>query len=95
MVQADKVIKALRLTEKTNLQSAEIGQYTFEVFPNATKGAIKSAIEKIFEVKVTRVNVLTIKGKPTKNRKTGKASTKSSTKKAVVTLKQGDTIEIV
>ncbi|MCH6258342.1 50S ribosomal protein L23 [Puniceicoccaceae bacterium K14] len=95
MVQADKVIKALRLTEKTNLQSAEIGQYTFEVFPDASKGAIKAAIEKIFEVKVTRVNVLNIKGKPSKNRKTGRATKKSDTKKAVVTLKQGDTIEVV
>ena len=32
MIQADKILKSLRLTEKSNLQSAELGQYTFEVF---------------------------------------------------------------
>ena len=95
MIQADRVLKSLRLTEKSNLQSAEIGQYTFDVFKDANKYAIKSAIEKVFDVSVTRVNIINQKGKPTRNRKTGKSNYKSDYKKAVVTLKTGDTIEVV
>ena len=45
MIQADRILKSLRLTEKSNLQSAEIGQYTYDVFKDAKKYAIKSAIE--------------------------------------------------
>lgn len=95
MIQADRILKSLRLTEKSNLQSAEIGQYTFDVFKDANKCAIKSAIEKVFDVSVTRVNIINQKGKPTRNRKTGKSNYKSDYKKAVVTLKTGDTIEVV
>jgi len=95
MIQADRILKSLRLTEKSNLQSAEIGQYTFDVFKDANKYAIKSAVEKVFDVTVTRVNVINQKGKPTRNRKTGKSNYRSDYKKAVVTLKTGDTIEVV
>jgi len=95
MTQVDRVLKSLRLTEKSNLQSAEIGQYTFDVFKDANKFAIKSAVEKVFDVSVTRVNIINQKGKPTRNRKTGKSNYKSDYKKAVVTLKTGDTIEVV
>ena len=95
MIQADRILKSLRLTEKSNLQSAEIGQYTFDVFKDANKYAIKSAIEKVFDVSVTRVNIINQKGKPTRNRKTGKSNYKSDYKKAIVTLKTGDTIEVV
>ncbi|HCR31410.1 MAG TPA: 50S ribosomal protein L23 [Opitutae bacterium] len=94
-MQADRILKSLRLTEKSNLQSAEIGQYTFDVFKDANKFAIKSAVEKVFDVSVTRVNIINQKGKPTRNRKTGKSNYKSDYKKAVVTLKTGDTIEVV
>ena len=76
MIQADRILKSLRLTEKSNLQSAEIGQYTFDVFKDANKYAIKSAIEKVFDVSVTRVNIINQKGKPTRNRKTGKSNYK-------------------
>ena len=95
MIQADRILKSLRLTEKSNLQSAEIGQYTFDVFKDANKYAINSAVEKVFDVSVTRVNIINQKGKPTRNRKTGKSNYKSDYKKAVVTLKTGDTIEVV
>jgi large subunit ribosomal protein L23 len=94
MIQADRILKSLRLTEKSNLQSAEIGQYTFDVFKDANKYAIKSAVEKVFDVTVTRVNVINQRGKPTRNRKTGKSNYRSDYKKAVVTLKTGDTIEV-
>lgn len=92
MIQPEKVIKSLRLTEKSNAQSSEVNKYTFEVFKGTTKGGIKAAVEKTFDVKVTRVNVLNQIGKPARNRKTGQSSHASSFKKAIVTLKQGDTI---
>ena len=93
MIQSDKIIKSVRLTEKSNLQSSEVGQYTFEVFKEANKNNIKAAIEKVFDVSVRRVNVINQIGKPRRNRKTGKSSRGSGFKKAIVTLKQGDTIE--
>ncbi len=95
MIHTDKIIKSLRLTEKTNAQSSEIGQYTFEVFKDASKGSIKAAVEKVFDVTVKRVNVMNQIGKPRRNRKTGKTTRRAGIKKAIVTLKQGDTIEIV
>lgn len=95
MIQADRILKSLRLTEKSNVQSSELGQYTFDVFKDANKFAIKAAVEKVFDVNVIRVNVINQKGKPTRNRKTGSSNYKSDYKKALVTLKTGDTIEIV
>jgi large subunit ribosomal protein L23 len=94
MVSADKILKALRLTEKSNRSSSEHNQYTFEVFPSANKFQVKEAVEHTFKVTVTRVNTMNIKGKPTKSRK-GLPGFKSDRKKAIVTLKEGDKIEMV
>jgi len=94
MVSPDKVLKALRLTEKSNRASSELNQYTFEVFPNANKFMIKEAVEVTFSVTVTRVNVLNVKGKAARSR-TGQPGWKSDKKKAIVTLKEGDKIEMV
>lgn len=91
---AINVLKAARLTEKANLLSAELGQYTFEVFPNATKHAIADAVEKTFKVSVTRVNVMHVRGKNKRSR-SGRPSMTSDYKKAIVTLKAGDKIELV
>jgi len=91
---AVKVLKTARLTEKANLLSAEFGQYTFEVFPEATKHAIREAVEKTFKVSVTRVNVLHVRGKNKRGR-AGRPSQTSDYKKAIVTLKAGDKIELV
>lgn len=91
---ADKVLKFVRLTEKSNAQSAEFGQYTFEVFPTASKAAIAEAVESTFKVTVKRVNVQNYLGKRTRGR-TGKPGKRSDYKKAIVTLKAGDKIELV
>jgi len=88
------VLKTVRLTEKSNAQSAEFGQYTFEVFPSANKAAIAAAVEETFKVTVKRVNVMNILGKTTRGR-TGRPGKKSDYKKAIVTLKAGDKIELV
>jgi len=94
MVSADKILKTLRLTEKSTRASSEHNQYTFEVYPDANKFQVKEAVEHVFKVTVTRVNVINIKGKPTKSRR-GVPGYKSDRKKAIVTLKQGDKIEMV
>ena len=91
---AINVLKSARLTEKANLLSAEFGQYTFEVAPSATKHAIRNAVEKTFKVTVTRVNVINQRGKNKRSR-TGRPSQTSSFKKALVTLKAGDKIELL
>ena len=88
------VLKLVRLTEKSNKLSSELGQYTFEVFPSATKHTIAAAVEKTFKVTVTRVNVQNYRGKNKKSRQ-GRPSTTSDYKKAIVTLKSGDKLELV
>lgn len=91
---ADQVLKHLRLTEKSSKQSAELGQYTFVVFADANKHAIAQAVEQTFKVTVRRVNVQNYSGK-TKRGRTGRTTTGSDYKKAIVTLKAGDQIELV
>jgi large subunit ribosomal protein L23 len=91
---ADRVLKSAVLTEKANKQSAELGQYTFEVYPGTTKHAIAAAVEQTFKVTVRRVNVQNYTGKNKRGRN-GLPSTTSDRKKAIVTLKAGDKIELV
>jgi large subunit ribosomal protein L23 len=88
------VLKLVRLTEKSNKLSSELGQYTFEVFSDATKHTVAEAVEKTFKVSVTRVNIQNYRGKNKKSRQ-GRPSTTSDYKKAIVTLKAGDKIELV
>lgn len=80
------------ITEKSVTLSAE-NKYTFAVDPKANKLEIRGAIESIFKVKVLKVNTLNVKGKPTRWGRRYKGH-KSDWKKAVVTLKEGDKIEI-
>jgi len=60
---AHKVLKTVLLSEKANKQSAELGQYTFEVYPDANKHAIALAVEQTFKVTVRRVNTQNYRGK--------------------------------
>ena len=86
----DVLIRPL-ITEKT-MGQAGANRFTFEVHPTATKPQIKHAVEKIFDVKVLRITT----GKnPGKLRRRGRHSGYSATrKKATVTLRAGDQIEI-
>jgi large subunit ribosomal protein L23 len=93
MINAEKVLNHMRLTEKSNKLSAEYSQYTFEVAPNATKYTVREAVEQTFKVTVTRVNIQNRKGKPKKSRR-GQPIFASDSKRAIVTLKQGDKIEL-
>jgi large subunit ribosomal protein L23 len=68
--------------------------YTFVVAENANKIEIRQAVESIFGVRVTNVNTLNRRGKRKRNRRTGGFGTRPSTKRAVVSLAEGDSIEI-
>ena len=84
------IIKKPITTEKsTNLQ--QFNQYTFVVSKNSNSNEIRQAIEKIFKVKVLKINTSIIRGK-LKSFK-GNYGFRKDTKKAIVTLKEGNTID--
>jgi large subunit ribosomal protein L23 len=68
--------------------------YTFVVADDANKVEIRQAIEEIFNVKVTRVNTLNRNGKRKRNRRSGNWGQRAGQKRAIVSLAEGDTIEI-
>jgi large subunit ribosomal protein L23 len=68
--------------------------YTFVVAPDANKIEIRQAIESIFNVRVTNVNTVNRKGKRKRNRRTGGWGSRPSSKRAIVSLAEGDRIEI-
>jgi len=68
--------------------------YTFVVAPSASKPEIRDAVESIFDVSVLKVNTLNRKGKRKRNRRTGGFGTKSGQKRALVTLAEGDSIDL-
>ena len=85
------VIVAPHITEKTTMMS-EHNAVVFKVAGDATKPEIKAAVEALFSVKVTGVNTLVQKGKTKKWK--GKPYTRSDMKKAIVTLADGDQIDV-
>ncbi len=85
------VILAPHITEKSTLVS-EANAVVFKVANDATKPEIKAAVEALFNVKVTGVNTIVQKGK-TKRWK-GEAYRRSDIKKAIVTLAEGDQIDV-
>jgi large subunit ribosomal protein L23 len=68
--------------------------YTFVVHNDAAKPEIRNAIEEIFGVKVLKVNTLNRKGKSVRNRRTGKVGSRPSRKRAIVTLAEGESIDL-
>jgi len=68
--------------------------YTFEVHPSSSKPEITDAVESIFDVDVLKVNTLIRKGKRKKNRRTNTWGQRPSRKRAIVTLAEGDSIEL-
>jgi large subunit ribosomal protein L23 len=90
-MQLFEVLRRPLITEKYSGQQAQ-GKYTFEVSMTATKTQIKEAVEKAWKVNVVSVNVLRVVGK---NRRRGRMVIPARPwKKAIVTLKPGDKIEI-
>ena len=86
-----EILRRPLITEKSATLQAQ-GKYAFEVAGRANKVQIKEAVEKAFKVKVTAVNVMTAPGK---ERRVGRRVVMTpSWKKAIVTLKSGDKIEL-
>lgn len=79
------------ISEK-NTSLGALNKVTFSVDRRANKISVKEAIEAIFEVKVKNVNILNIKGK--RKRFKGTIGVRSDVKKAIVTLVEGDTIDL-
>jgi large subunit ribosomal protein L23 len=85
------IVLAPHITEKSTMLS-ETNAVVFRVAPRATKPEIKAAIEALFNVKVTNVNTIVSKGK-TKRWK-GKPYQRSDVKKAIITLAEGNSIDV-
>ncbi|MFC1874567.1 50S ribosomal protein L23 [Chloroflexota bacterium] len=86
-----EVLRRPLITEK-NASLQVQGKYAFEVSDRANKLQVKQAVETAFKVNVTAVNVMTVPGK--KKRMRGREVQNPSWKKAIVTLKPGDKIEL-
>jgi large subunit ribosomal protein L23 len=85
------VILSPHITEKSTMLS-EHNAVVFKVADKATKPEIKAAVEALFSVKVTGVNTIVVKGKTKRWR--GKEYRRSDVKKAIVTLAEGQSIDI-
>jgi large subunit ribosomal protein L23 len=89
---ASEIIKRPLITEKSMQLVEQQNKYTFEVDKRANKIQVKKAIEELFEVKVTKVNI--INTTPKKKRVGQHVGYKNELTKAVVTLTKEDKIEI-
>ena len=85
------VILAPWITEKST-EGSERNQFTFRVARDATKVEIKSGIEELFGVSVTKVNTINMRGKVKRFR--GRLGKRAAYKKAIVTIAEGQSIDI-
>lgn len=87
-----RILKEPHISEKATYLSDQ-GKYTFKVFPQANKIQIKRAITNLYGVRVKDVRIINIK--PKKRILRGIEGTKGGHKKAIITLEQGEKIEIL
>jgi len=90
----DIIIKPI-LTEESTIQTESKNKYTFKVDPRANKVQIRDVIEKYFNVTVESVNTMNYLGKVGSGRNRGTPGRKSNWKKAIVTVRKGDTIDLI
>jgi large subunit ribosomal protein L23 len=90
-----EILRKPLLTEKVTQLTEKLNRYAFIVDPKANKIQIKSAIEKMYGVNITSVNTIRYVGKlKTRNTKAGAVQGRAAAyKKAIVTLKDGETID--
>ena len=93
MKRAETIVEKILVTEKGTRLSAAENKYQFRVDPRANKIEIKRAVEQMFNVHVTAVNTMNRPGKNKRGR-TAAAGRTSDWKRAVVTLKQGESINL-
>ncbi|MCF7762830.1 MAG: 50S ribosomal protein L23 [Verrucomicrobia bacterium] len=87
------VIKTVRVTEKGTLLSHTLNHYTVVADRRANKVQIRQAVQELFKVKVLDVRTMNVRGKLRRQR-TAQAGKTSDWKKAIVTLKKGDKINL-
>jgi large subunit ribosomal protein L23 len=87
------IIETASLTEKSTLLSEKQNKYVFRVRPHANKIQIKHAVERLFQKKVVDVNTCNYAGKEKRVR--GPLGRRSHWKKAIVTLAEGEKIDLV
>ena len=87
------VVLAPVVSEKS-YELLESNVYTFRVHPNASKPEIKDAVESLFDVTVLKVNTMNRKGKRRRNRRSPTFGRRPDVKRALVTLAEGDQIEL-
>jgi len=89
------VLRRPVVTEKSNYQSQKLGQYTFEVAAQATRTMVKDAVETLFDVDVVRVNILKVPAKRGRRARSRRVLVrKPAFKKAIVTLAEGQSLDI-
>ena len=91
----NEVLLAPVVSEKS-YSLIEASKYSFKVHPRAHKTQIRQAVEELFDVKVVSVNVLKVQPKPKRRRtaRGGRPGVRPGWKKAIVQLREGETIEI-
>ncbi len=93
MNEPHEVIKTIAFTEKATILSEKHGKYVFRVAPSANKLQIKKAVESLFGKSVVDVNTANYAGKKRRERRVDAGRT-AHWKKAIVTLKAGEKIEL-
>ena len=92
MMDTRQIVRRALITEKGSVLREAANQVTFEVHPDANKIEIKRAVEEVFNVQVTAVNIIKVPGKM---RRMGRTSGMTRTwKKAIVTLVSGQQIDL-
>jgi large subunit ribosomal protein L23 len=89
------VLRRPLVTEKTSYQSGKLAQYSFEVAKHATRTMVKDAIETMFDVEVVKINIMNTPAKRGRRARSRRLLVrKSGFKKAIVSLAEGQSLEI-
>lgn len=90
------IIKSPLITEESTLQTTTRNKYVFRVDPRATKQQIRDAVESLFpEIHVTSVNTMNYEGKMSGRRGRSMPGRRPNWKKAIITLRKGDVINLI
>jgi large subunit ribosomal protein L23 len=90
-----EVLRRPLVTEKSNYQTGKLRQYSFEVTSDANRTLVKEAVERMFDVKVMRVNIMNTAGKRSRRRNRRLLIRAAGFKKAIVTLAEGNSLEFL
>jgi len=89
------ILRRPLVTEKSSYQSGALNQFSFVVVNSATRTQVKDAVETLYDVNVTRVNIINVPAKRARRLRSRRLSIrKQGFKKAIVTLAEGQTLPI-